>query len=242
MTARDELYELAVWGDDRTANQKIDAYRAEVLYEAIANETIPHDPQPVDVPTGDGGTFTLRLVCGQMPMRCVRWGAPTFFQPGRTYTSAGWQFRCDTVTTHPHTGERVALGWARIGRSEWTTCSETEDTWTAGHWTETTDGGAPTKAMEDAEPDTPARRAARAIQALHDPAVIGYIIGPDSLSLRLHPTTWQQWTDWQKRLDCPIGLTTYRGGSATAHGWWDKVPVTVTAILDRLSTRDGGAS
>lgn len=34
MSARDELYELAVCGDDRTANQRIDAYRAEVLREA----------------------------------------------------------------------------------------------------------------------------------------------------------------------------------------------------------------
>lgn len=34
MSARDELYELAVCGDDRTVNEKIDAYRAEVLREA----------------------------------------------------------------------------------------------------------------------------------------------------------------------------------------------------------------
>lgn len=33
MGARDELFELAVCGDDRTANEKIDAYRAEVLRE-----------------------------------------------------------------------------------------------------------------------------------------------------------------------------------------------------------------
>lgn len=30
MSARDELYELAVCGDDRTANEKIDAFKAEV--------------------------------------------------------------------------------------------------------------------------------------------------------------------------------------------------------------------
>jgi hypothetical protein len=34
MSAREELYALAAWGDDRTANEKIDAYRAEVLREA----------------------------------------------------------------------------------------------------------------------------------------------------------------------------------------------------------------
>lgn len=86
----------------------------------------------------------------------------------------------------------------------------------------------------DDEPDSPAAKAARDIQALHDPAVIGYVIGLNTLTLTLRPTTWQQWQDWQKRLDCPIGQTTYRGGSATAHGMWGHIPVHVHCVLDRL--------
>lgn len=35
MSAREELYALAVCGDDRTANEKIDAYRVEVQRELI---------------------------------------------------------------------------------------------------------------------------------------------------------------------------------------------------------------
>jgi hypothetical protein len=46
----------------------------------------------------------------------------SFFQPGHTYTDPApaydWQFRCDTVTVHPDTGERVALGWRRH-HGEW---------------------------------------------------------------------------------------------------------------------------
>ena len=86
----------------------------------------------------------------------------------------------------------------------------------------------------DDEPDSPAAQAAREIQALHDPTVCGYIIGTGHLRLILHPTEWQQWQDWQKRLWCPVGQTTYRGGTATAHGKWGQVPVVAVCHLDRL--------
>lgn len=42
------------------------------------------------------------------------------YEPGQTYgygDGAGWQFRCDVVTTHPENGERVALGWRFHGGS-----------------------------------------------------------------------------------------------------------------------------
>lgn len=100
--------------------------------------------------------------------------------------------------------------------------------------TYSTTRGEPGDGDTDAEPETSAQRAARDIQALHDPVVIGYVIGFHSLHLTLHPTTWEQWQDWQQRLNCPVGLTTYRGGSATAHGTWDRVPVDVTCILGQL--------
>lgn len=87
---------------------------------------------------------------------------------------------------------------------------------------------------EGAGPETPAQRATREIQALHDPAVIGYVTGLNTLTLTLRPYTWQEWQTWQKRLNCPIGQTTYRGGSATAHGMWGHIPVHVHCVLDRL--------
>lgn len=41
MNARDALYQLAVCGDDRTANQRIDAYRAEVRREVLGDDANP---------------------------------------------------------------------------------------------------------------------------------------------------------------------------------------------------------
>ncbi|NJP42305.1 hypothetical protein [Actinacidiphila epipremni] len=97
-----------------------------------------------------------------------------------------------------------------------------------------TQAAAHLRASEDSEPETPAGRAAREIQDLHDPAVIGYLIGIGALRLILHPRTWQEWQDWQRRLGCLIGEATYRGGTATAHGLWRGVPVVAVCHLDRL--------
>lgn len=37
---------------------------------------------------------------------------PDFFQPGHTYTHRdGTDFQCVAVTTHPQSGERLAMGW-----------------------------------------------------------------------------------------------------------------------------------
>jgi hypothetical protein len=87
--------------------------------------------------------------------------------------------------------------------------------------------------------DSPASRAAREIQALHDAAVCGYVIGVDSPRLILHPGTWQQWVDWQRRLGVEVGQATHRGSVATAHGTWGPVPVVAVCHLDRLPKASG---
>lgn len=55
-----------------------------------------------------------------------------FYVPGRTYAgtdpSYDWQFRCDTVTTHPKDGERTALGWRHF-KGEWEPYAYGEDDW-----------------------------------------------------------------------------------------------------------------
>jgi len=63
---------------------------------------------------------------------------PDFFAPGRTYQHSAWQFRCDTVTTQPDSGARVALGWFRFSDHEWGVFSATEPEWADG-WTDITD-------------------------------------------------------------------------------------------------------
>lgn len=74
---------------------------------------------------GDRGALEyLRSLTGQQALL-----APDFFQPGHTYTADdGWQFRCDSVTSHPDNGELTALGW-RHWRGEWETYAYHADDW-----------------------------------------------------------------------------------------------------------------
>ncbi|WP_405824229.1 hypothetical protein OG705_29185 [Streptomyces sp. NBC_00838] len=53
-----------------------------------------------------------------------------FFHPGHTYadTEVEWQFRCDTVTTHPAGSDRTALGW-RYFKGQWEPYAYGEDEW-----------------------------------------------------------------------------------------------------------------
>ncbi|MGW4043035.1 hypothetical protein [Streptomyces sp. NPDC004721] len=73
---------------------------------------------------------------------------PDFFQPGHTYADSefpqyDWQFRCDTITTHPEDGERTALGWRSFNGS-WEPYAYGEDDWDVhkhvGHTDVTEDG------------------------------------------------------------------------------------------------------
>ncbi|HCA87542.1 MAG TPA: hypothetical protein DEQ61_19985 [Streptomyces sp.] len=84
-------------------------------------------------------------------------------------------------------------------------------------------------ALTEPEPDTPGRRAADAIQAMHDPTVIGYNIGVDWLSLTLKPRTLADWQAWLDRLGADLAHVTHRGLLSTAKGSWDGVPVAVQA-------------
>lgn len=52
-----------------------------------------------------------------------------FCQPGHTYRDGSrWAFRCDVITTHPESGERVALGWCFFS-GVWEARAYTEDDW-----------------------------------------------------------------------------------------------------------------
>lgn len=117
MTARDELYELAQWGDDRTANQKIDNFRAQVLAEA---DLLPKaDVVAWLTKKAREGTpvwdLASKVERGAIRPNNLRMLPPDFFEPGRTYTNhhyiGDYRFQCVTVTAHPTTGERVAIGW-----------------------------------------------------------------------------------------------------------------------------------
>lgn len=75
----------------------------------------------------------LRRIHTDMVTAPVEVPAIDFYQPGHTYTSStpsqhGWKFRCDTVTTHPETGGRTAIGW-RFFCGEWEVYDYSEDDW-----------------------------------------------------------------------------------------------------------------
>lgn len=59
---------------------------------------------------------------------------PDFYQPGHVYSypryadGYDWKFRVDTITTHPETGERIALGW-RYWQGQWGEYAYGEDDW-----------------------------------------------------------------------------------------------------------------
>lgn len=65
----------------------------------------------------------------------------TFFEPGRSYASGTWRFRCEAVTPSPSTGETRALGW-KYGPVHdvhgWHAAALDPDDWAHGGWTDTT--------------------------------------------------------------------------------------------------------
>lgn len=69
---------------------------------------------------------------------------PDFYEVGRTYTDPSadydWKFRVDAVTTHPQTGERMALGWRHF-RGEWAEMAYGEDSFEIHLIAGMTDGG-----------------------------------------------------------------------------------------------------
>ncbi|MFI1535499.1 hypothetical protein [Streptomyces anandii] len=68
---------------------------------------------------------------------------PDFFQPGHSYLypQMQWKFRCDAVTSHPHTGKRVAVGYSGFGPGDWQTSDLSEGVWADGAWTDITAAG-----------------------------------------------------------------------------------------------------
>lgn len=63
--------------------------------------------------------------------------SPDFFQPGHRYALEIWRFHCATVTTHPDTGERQAIGWIRVSDGSWTAYAYSATEW-GERWTDIT--------------------------------------------------------------------------------------------------------
>lgn len=68
----------------------------------------------------------------------------SFFEPGRSYVSGTWQFRCEAITPSPGTGEIRALGWKRApvhGVHLWHAVALDPDDWAHGGWADVTEAG-----------------------------------------------------------------------------------------------------
>jgi len=68
----------------------------------------------------------------------------TFFEAGRSYASETWQFRCESISPSPGTGEIRALGWKYSPVYDvhlWHAAALDPDDWTHGGWTDVTEGG-----------------------------------------------------------------------------------------------------
>lgn len=80
--------------------------------------------------------------------------APDFFQPGHTYRHSAWSFRCDSVTTDPDTGERVALGWFRFREQRWRPFAAGAEHW-RDRWRDTPEPACDSEPPSHASTDTP---------------------------------------------------------------------------------------
>lgn len=164
MTARDDLFELGTEYPHTlpadTLNELLGDLENEVrtAYGATIATHIDGTADKIPALQDRFGAFTtpesvqafLRDLAEAL--RNLQPGQPAdFFQPKRTYRIAGergprWTFICATVTTHPNTGQRVAVGWSRFGSHQsatWVLGQIEEDVWADGGWTDITDTETP---------------------------------------------------------------------------------------------------
>lgn len=134
MSARDKLYAYAGTPSvlpESMLEAALDAYRDEILAEAdllpkadvvawLTKKAREDTPVELLASKADRGAIrpdNLRM----LPAK--------FFEPSHSYTHRnGSDFQCVTVTTHPQTGERLAMGWhidswghtpAVVGINQW---------------------------------------------------------------------------------------------------------------------------
>ena len=150
MSARDEAVEMirricpAHLSRDEYGQilaEKFDAHRTEVHAEDIA---ILQEAAAKKQAAGHWSAAGIRQAIRHLE-RATEATVPDFFQPGHSYTHRDDStFRCVAVTTHPGSGERVALGW-HTDTADWTFVGVRN----INHWTHEYDGvQAPTEAGE----------------------------------------------------------------------------------------------
>jgi len=133
-------------GTEAAAQALVDAHRAETLTEADllpkahvvawlvkkARENTPVEQLASKVHRGAVRPDNLRML------------PATFFEADRAYTSGTWQFRCESISSSPSTGESRALGWKYSPVYDvhlWHAVALDPDDWKHGDWTDVTEDG-----------------------------------------------------------------------------------------------------
>jgi hypothetical protein len=94
--------------------------------------------------TWDAAVLASKVARGAVRPNNLRTLPANFFEPGRSYTSSTWKFRCEAITPSPTTGEPRALGWQLSpvnGIHLWHAVALDPDDWTHGGWSEVAEGG-----------------------------------------------------------------------------------------------------
>ena len=135
-------------GDPTSARQLLDAYRAEV----VAEEGLLPKADVVAwlVKKAREGTpieqLASKVARGAVRPDNLRTLPATFFEAGRSYASGTWQFRCESISPSPGTGEIRALGWKYSPVCDvhlWHAVALDPDDWTHGGWADVTEDGEP---------------------------------------------------------------------------------------------------
>lgn len=141
-TAAERLTDALIFGCSRfDEHDHIGDYRVEVIASRDAQIIAWLEKKADEEGTHNKGARMRAAVIRRMADKLSRGAvrpplskdatpAPDFYQPGYTYsdTDPEWRFRCDSITTHPESGERTALGW-RFSRGEWDAIAYGEDDW-----------------------------------------------------------------------------------------------------------------
>lgn len=144
----------AGWGDSDRVDRLLAGHRAEVVAERDAEimrwlgkkarEYRATGSRQDAVRADTVGLMASKISRGAVRPNNTRLPAgiaPTFFEPGRTYTSGTWEFRCVALSPSPTTGEPRALGWKLAPVYDvhhWHGIALDPDDWKHGGWTEAT--------------------------------------------------------------------------------------------------------
>lgn len=122
---------MTVWPESEVSSA-LDAYRDEVLAEVttwLVKKAREYRAAGQTVQADTASLLSSKVDRGAVRPDNLRMLPADFFEPGHSYTHRnGHDFHCVAVTTHPVTGEQLAMGWhidswghspATVGVNQW---------------------------------------------------------------------------------------------------------------------------